>query len=126
MPMKSLFEIAVPVRDNNDKPIPKGKNLAFETFLLSSVGGYTRMPATEGAWSDGKRVYYDEMRAYRIACDPDTMRQIVKLAFAVYSDQAAIFVAEIGRAWIIPRNMGDGQLYRFTREAGNAMRIGGK
>ena len=119
MAVKSLFEIAVPVRDNVGRTVPHGRHAAFETSIMVKCGGYTVMPDVDGAWRDDDgRIYYDRMRSYRVACSADEMRELVKIANGIYADQVAFFVAEIGRAWIVPRALSDNQLFRYTRTAG--------
>lgn len=120
----SLFEIAVPVKDNAGDIVPEGRHFAFETIIMQSAGGYTAMPPDDGAWRDDKgHIYYDRMRSYRVMCDRETLVHMVEAAERIYADQVAFFVAEIGRAWVVPAKMKPGQVGKYLLFAGGLAKV---
>lgn len=119
MTTQSLFEIAVPVKDNAGAVVPEGRHFAFENECMHRVGGYSKMPDIDGAWRNAEgRIFYDRMRSYRVLTDRDTALHLVSVALRIYQDQEAIFLSEIGRAWIIPRTLSNDQLDRHARLVG--------
>ena len=98
-----LYEIAIPLFDNAGLNTNTARR-AFEKSVLASVGGYTRLPAAEGAWLDASgKLYTDRTQSYRLACDDWQFPAVLAEAFRLFPDQLAIFTAEIGTATIHER-----------------------
>lgn len=114
-----LFEIAVPAVDNAGKATPL---FDFETALISIVRGFTKLLVAEGTWvSPEGKTYVDSMQCYRVACSADRMREVIVSAARIFADQEALFVSEIGRAWIVPTELCTSypaRLYNFTYRMG--------
>ena len=99
-----LFEIALPLYANNGFPY-EARLAQWEERALEVAGGFSRRPDGEGAWRDPSNghVYRDAMRPYRIACSDEAFATLTAHAFRLFSDQVAIFTAELGTADIIDR-----------------------
>ena len=95
-----LYEFMLPVTDNSGRPT-KQALADWEASALAWAGGFTLMSEpTRGAWRDpgtGK-VYVDYVRIYRVGCTAEQHRELLADAFALFSDQAAIFCACVGTA----------------------------
>ena len=98
-----LYEIAIPLCNNAGlSTTPERK--AWEKTVLKLSGGYTRLPAADGAWGDDSgKVFLDRVYSYRLACSAEVFAAVLAEAFRVFSDQLAIFTAEIGTATIHER-----------------------
>lgn len=107
-----LYQFVLPNHDN--KGVPYDHRLEqFESLALRYAGGLTRVAvAALGKWRDqdamdcneGSQVdYEDSVRIYQIACEPAVLSQLIDAAFALFSDQLSLYVAEIGRAYLIDR-----------------------
>lgn len=104
------IEIALPARTNDALKSYHLEHASFKDWLLTTVGGYTELSPADGAWRDNGRDYRDRMYCYRIALPlgadgthqkADKLRKaIVDKAFALFHDQIAIFVQDVGPATI--------------------------
>jgi hypothetical protein len=101
--MQNLFEIVLPLETNTGGSYDE----AHETFrrsILDAVGGYTEMPDAFGTRLDGDKLYQDRVRAYRVLCTVDQWMTLVDTAFNLFSDQPAIFHANLGTAECLTRD----------------------
>jgi hypothetical protein len=93
-----LHQILVPIRDNNGESYVAERRF-FEIQLLEIAGGFTRDgDEKHGAWrneGDGK-VYRETNASYKVACDDSQWKKVIACAFNLFSDQAALFTAEVG------------------------------
>lgn len=98
-----LYQITLPMFDNAGLNTNVAR-VQWEKAALQAAGGFTRLPAAEGAWlgPDGK-TYTDRSRAYHIACEEWAFAGLLAEAFRLFPDQLAIFTAEIGMAIIHER-----------------------
>ena len=92
-----LFEIALPMFTNAGLDYDEAQE-AWRRTALSVAGGFTDFGEHCGYWMDGDRLYQDQVRIYRVACDPAKWKVLIDAAFNLFSDQEAIFYAEIGEA----------------------------
>ncbi len=68
--------------------------------LVDAFGGFTQSDV-RGSWlDDNGKLYTDRSIAYRVACDDEPA--LAAMAGPLFPDQLAFYVAEIGRAEIIP------------------------
>lgn len=102
--MNTLYEIALPVRDNHNTKLDQ-QHLQFRQWILKTFGGYTQLSITRGAWKDPKsdRLYRDKNIPYRILTDKKGIKAILQMAFTLFADQSAFFVSTIGTAEIALR-----------------------
>ena len=108
-----LFQFIVPLYDNAGKPVERGQFEQWESALVDIAGGLTKGPRQSGVWLDEKgKEYRDESIAYTVALGQDgdkvgdidnRLQRINAAFFALFSDQLALFRAEIGTARIIER-----------------------
>ena len=100
-----LYEIILPDHDNLGKPFLTQHGL-WQERALAQAGGYTELPVANGLWRDPQdsRDYYEKVIIYRIACEQHIFLSLVAEAFKLFSDQKAIFTAEIGEATIFQRS----------------------
>ena len=99
------FEIILPLADNKGRLVPQRHKL-FQDYALTNAGGLTIVGGEHaGLWSDERtgRIYRDALAIYRVATTDEIFAQIVAEAFRLFSDQEAIFHAEIGTATIASR-----------------------
>lgn len=97
-----LWEIALPLADNDGRPTDQ--SLArWEAQALQIAGGYTQRPNGMGTWVHNMCVYTDIMRPYRVACSEQHFAALVDAAFRLFPDQLAIYTSRIGDAEIISR-----------------------
>ena len=98
-----LFEIALPDVDAHAEDYGY-ERFAWKEEALEFAGGYTVLGKGRGAWRDPKTdiVWAETMHWYQVACDVNTMSDLVAHAFRLFPDQKAIFYAEIG--WATIRN----------------------
>jgi len=68
MRQTTRLELLLPLADNDGIPFPDAAFAAFEDFLVSVAGGFTRRADVEGAWRapDG-RVMRDRSRSYVVS-----------------------------------------------------------
>lgn len=96
-----LYEFLLPVNDN----LGRTTIIGCERFLQSALrltGGYTQLRNAIGAWKADKD-YYDFVLPVRVACSEEHRDNLLEIAFELFPDQKAIFVAEIGEATIYER-----------------------
>ena len=115
-----LFQYIVPLYDNAGKPYgvhPGPESSHFERWenaLIGAFGGFTKGPRQFGVWTDERgKEYHDESVAYMVAVEPGEimdagsndarLQGLDEAFFAVFTDQKALFRAEIGTAAIINR-----------------------
>jgi|SRR6478609_1959042 len=67
-----LWEILIPVRDNEGNAYPEGTREHFLELLLQNVGGYSIGTTYRGAWRDESGITQEEyMLPVRIALEDD-------------------------------------------------------
>lgn len=97
--------ILIPVADNDGHEFSADHHRAFESFLLETFGGFSRLPGlVRGAWlGDGIR-YDDELIVYLVAiqsiADGGNIGGAASFA-KVHYRQEAIFLRYLGQAEII-------------------------
>lgn len=97
----NLYKIVLP-QSHNDGNDAIRAHLAFQDFLLATVGGFTRGRLSYGVWqSEVDGVFTENVIPYEIACEDDKWSQIVAKASELFADQQAIFTAVIGSASIV-------------------------
>lgn len=100
-----VYEFALPVENNDRTHRYTAERDKWHAAAIELAGGCTRFPGVQGSWRDNDtgRLYFDRMVPYRVACDYQTSRKLLVLAFELFADQLAIFITEIGEATIINR-----------------------
>jgi hypothetical protein len=115
-----LYEILVPVLTNDGKST-HGARLAFEGELVRLSGGYTRLEPVEGAWVEepGGGVQVETMQPYRFTGEPGTTvcMDVLAAAMRLFSDQKAVFIADLGEAMIHAREKGPTMFGRMEAPA---------
>jgi len=97
------YEITLPTRDNAGQSYGPALE-SFERICLTVCGGFTAI-AQKGAWLNDRGFRFDDASvAYRFTGNEGTRAWLLTRAFALFSDQEAIFTAEIGKANVIPRS----------------------
>lgn len=78
------------------------ENTSFEDDCLAIAGGFTKTTAN-GVWRDPSGVaIWDHLISYRVACTGEQWKKIKAKAIAIFDEEQAIFVAELGQAEILP------------------------
>lgn len=98
-----LYEIVLPVEDNSGNSY-EGSHIAFRTWLIDEIGGYTQQPNSAGGWKDNTgRCHYDIVTPYRVACETEKWDSVISKASQLFSDQLALMWSNIGTAAIWER-----------------------
>ena len=94
--MKFLWEILVPVADNNGKIFPVKHHRAWDARVNKISGELTISKPTKGYWTFEGKVYKEKMIPVSIIC---TRKQIVRIAdfTADYYAQKAIMLYQLGK-----------------------------
>lgn len=96
------FEITLPMQ-RNDGSVNRDDHDRFATHLLNAAGGFTRGPVSTGVWRDDAtgEVFNDPVVTYRVALNSaSAWPSILEKAGEIFSDQLALFHADLGDAWI--------------------------
>jgi hypothetical protein len=93
------FQILLPLTDNKGTGLSSALS-AFEAQALSIAGGFTDAGQVRGVWEGPDRRYTDQLRDYRVACEPAQFQSILDAAHILFPDQHAIFAADLGDAWV--------------------------
>lgn len=105
-----LYEVTIPTEDNAGQSMREA-HAAFGLWLIESFGGFTSW-RTHGAWQDAGRSYVEASITYRVAireaqCPGDAaVPHIAAQALAIFPDQLAVYIAQVGTAAIIARPAG--------------------
>jgi len=103
MSIKNLYQINLPIVDNKSRSAI-ATHIEWRAQVLFAIGGYTRLSDVTGIWiNDAGKRFSDISASYQIACDAETWRELIALAFKLFPDQEAIFHARIGTATIEER-----------------------
>lgn len=89
----------------NDGGSYEGARVAFEMHCVRTLGGITQAPIVQGQWYSEKsgRVMRDTTIPYYISCESSAIAGIMEHAFKLFPDQEALFVTELGGAYILSR-----------------------
>lgn len=93
----NLYEILIPVANNDGKEFPEKYRQAFIDFIGILVGGVTVYPVVDGQWYEGENRYAEKMIPVRINCTDKEIDAIAWEAKKTF-EQKKIFVATIGTA----------------------------
>lgn len=89
--MFSLWEILIPVADNDGDIFPRGYTKKWEKKVLDMAGGYSALNPWNGAWKNGDKIYRERMTPYRIRCDEDTIAELANLAGKHFGQLAMMY-----------------------------------
>ncbi len=105
-----LFEMQIPVAPNcsgfifvtdADGNFTREHHEKFFALVADLCGGYSVLPQIDGFWVGDGKTYSEKMIPVRFAIESDFDSIVALVEFAKrHYDQEAIFVAEIGTAWI--------------------------
>jgi hypothetical protein len=99
-----LYEIVLPVEDNSGNSY-EGSHIAFRSWLLDELGGYTQQPNSAGGWKDQSgKCYFDIVTPYRVACESKQWDNVIHKASELFNDQHAFMWSNIGTAAIWERS----------------------
>lgn len=78
------LDLLVPIRDNNGGPFTDADFDAFEDFLLTTAGGFTRRGDVEGAWRSPEGITMgitmrDRSRAYTLILPEERAAMLMSL-----------------------------------------------
>lgn len=98
----NYFELILPQFDNNGVELTARHGL-MHSYILTNAGGFTLVGGKHlGYWVDIKTqtTYRDTVAILKIATTPEIFAGIVREAFRLFPDQAALFYANTGHAVI--------------------------
>lgn len=92
-----LWEILVPVSDNEGVPIEVAHHHVWDEHVRSLSGGLTLLRSVTGQWVNAaEKVYVEKMIPVRVACDEQTIEQIANFTARHYRQEAVMYY-EISR-----------------------------
>jgi len=86
-----LFEILIPVADNDRRVFSRVHNQLWEKVVRASAGGLSACPVIHGQWVDGGKVYRERMRPVRIACGARAIRKLADFAKHHYRQLSVMY-----------------------------------
>ncbi len=90
--MVSLYEILVPCKTNNGKPIRTRQHREWDRRVRRITHGLTVLPPAKGQWVSPSGELFDErMIPVRIAATADQMEQIADLTAKFYNQEAVMY-----------------------------------
>jgi hypothetical protein len=99
-----LYQFNLPDRSNDGAVDYAHARNVWEEIALAEAGGFTALGKHVGAWrADDGTVYREPMFAYQVATTREGMEALAAKSFALFPDQLAFFVAEVGSARIFER-----------------------
>ena len=88
----NLYNVLIPVQDNDKKLFPDSLFKRFELSLLESFGGYSKASSNNiGAWKDNNQIYYDYTIQYQIAGNLNKIKSILE-EYNKYFRQESFFI----------------------------------
>lgn len=105
----NLYQFNIPTNTNAGLSYELARK-SWAAEALTLAGGYTLLPGfAEGFWKGegSPRVYKDTMAIYHVACDPVVLKALKVAFWRLFPDQEALFLADLGPAYIEPRPVED-------------------
>lgn len=98
-----IAQINLPVFDNNGVNLD-ATHVALANDLIALFGGFTVWQG-RGAWADNGKLYYEDVKVYQVAYEPDhiireTIRAVAK-RIGRQAGQLAMFIVMDGESEII-------------------------
>ena len=88
---KELWEILVPVTNNNGITFGYEHHEAWDEFVKNLTGGVTIMKVAKGQWvSPEGEVYVDRMIPCRIVCNEEQISEIIDFTIEHYDQEAVL------------------------------------
>lgn len=88
----SLYEILVPCKTNEGRPIRKRQHKEWDSRVRRITGGLTVLPTTKGQWIDPTgRLFEERMIPVRVAASASQMEEIADLTAKFYEQKAIMF-----------------------------------
>lgn len=101
------YQIIIPTERNNCGGSYLKEIGRFEDYLLTTFGGFTRLPTSHGAWRDPKTgtIYRDVVIPYQVAFKNQwDIENVRARALRIFDDQEAIYTTSIGTSHIAYRD----------------------
>mgnify|MGYP003395241913 CR=1 FL=1 len=89
--MKNLYEILIPVADNDGKTFSNAHVTKFWDLIIATANGLTVMPNVKGFWVDGGRTFTDENTPLRVVATKDEIRFIAHQAKSHFNQLAILY-----------------------------------
>ena len=88
---KKLWEILVPVADNNGKLFKKKYHRQWDTKVVAIANGLTILSPNKGSWiSSTGKLFREKMIPVRVACTKRQLENILGITADHYSQQAVM------------------------------------
>jgi hypothetical protein len=101
----NLYRYFLPLATNAGLSTERARK-AWEAEALKVAGGYTLNAFADGVWQgEGGKVYKDRIAPYDVATDREGAAKLTEAWFKAFPDQEALFVAKLGEATILPREL---------------------
>lgn len=90
--MTKLFEILIPVRDNDKLEFGFSHNVNWDNAVLVIAGGLTKYPPVKGQWiSNSNELFSEDMIPVRIACSEEQIEEIADFTAKHYKQLAVMY-----------------------------------
>lgn len=97
-----LYQFNLPTNTNGGLSYELARK-AWEKVALEAAGGYTLAGFSTGVWKGEARIYKETMAIYTVACAPGVLATLEAAFWRLFPDQEALFVADLGPAYITQR-----------------------
>lgn len=102
-----LYQFTLPTNTNRGDSYEKQRKLweakAMQLASRLAARGFASRGFAEGSWQGEDRVYRETVAIYEVACEKPAAQALLDEAFDLFTDQLAIFYAELGTARIVDR-----------------------
>lgn len=98
-----LYQFAIPTNTNEGLSYELSRK-AFENTALREAGGYTQLSGfAQGVWlsvGPPERAIKGQLALYHVAALPEVADKLVEAFWPLFPDQQALFIAELGPAYV--------------------------
>jgi hypothetical protein len=85
-----MWEILVPCKWNDDKPVRTRHHKEWDKRVRKITGGLTILPPTKGIWVNEGKIYEERMIPVRIACTDKQINEIMDMTAQHYKQLAVL------------------------------------
>ena len=89
--MKNLYEILIPVADNDGHTFSNSYRKIFVDILIKETGGLSVLPTVKGFWIDKGITYADENTPLRVICTGEDIERFAYIAKEHFNQLAILY-----------------------------------
>lgn len=100
----NVYQFVLPDRSNDGLTDYSEARKAWEQAALANAGGFTYQGKVIGGWRDDRgREYVESSHSYQVAAEGAAVNELAAIAFEVFPDQKALFIAKLGVGYTVDR-----------------------